>query len=247
MDRNRSASDQILILIVDDDRELRDLLEQYLGQQGYRTASVGDGVEMEAWLRDHQPDLIILDLMLPGDDGLTLAHRLRARGACPVIMLSARGEEIDRVVGLEVGADDYLAKPCSPRELLARIRAVLRRSQQARAPLAEEPAQISRFGPFRLDLRTRQLTRDGQELELTAGDYALLQVLVEQPNRVLSRAQLLELLRGYDHSAFDRSIDVRIARLRRKIEDDPAVPVHIRTVWGEGCMFLPDPPDAASA
>jgi two-component system, OmpR family, phosphate regulon response regulator OmpR len=240
MDPMSSACDQILI--VDDDRDLRDLLEQYLAQQGYKTASVGDGVEMEAWLRSHDPDLIILDLMLPGEDGLTLAHRLRARGGCPVIMLSARGEEIDRVVGLEVGADDYLAKPCSPRELLARIRAVLRRSHRGRRPTGEGPGRICRFGPFRLDLQTHHLARDGNEIGLTAGDYALLRVFVEHPNRVLTRDQLLELLSGYDRTPFDRSIDVRIARLRRKIEADPAAPAYIRTVWGEGYIFLPDPP-----
>lgn len=235
-----TAYDQILI--VDDDRDLRDLLEQYLTQQGYRTASVGDGVEMENWLRGNEPDLIILDLMLPGEDGLTLAHRLRARGSCPVIMLSARGEEIDRVVGLEVGADDYLAKPCSPRELLARIRAVLRRAHRVRPNAGEEPARVCRFGPFRLDLQIHHLTRNGHEIGLTAGDYALLRVFVEHPNRVLTRDQLLELLSGYDRTPFDRSVDVRIARLRRKIEDDPATPAYIRTVWGEGYMFLPDPP-----
>jgi DNA-binding response OmpR family regulator len=228
------------ILIVDDDRDLRELLEQYLGQQGYRTASVGDGAAMETWLARNQPDLIILDLMLPGDDGLTLAHRLRARGSCPVIMLSARGEEIDRVVGLEVGADDYLAKPCSPRELLARIRAVLRRARRTLPPSEEDAGRVFRFGPYRLDLQTHHLTRDGHEVGLTAGDYALLRVFVENQNRVLARDQLLDLLRGYDRTPFDRSIDVRIARLRRKIEDDPSAPVFIRTVWGEGYMFMAD-------
>jgi two-component system, OmpR family, phosphate regulon response regulator OmpR len=230
------------ILIVDDDRDLRDLLEQYLGQQGYRTASVGDGTAMDDWLSDHAPDLIILDLMLPGEDGLTLAHRLRASGSCPVIMLSARGEEIDRVVGLEVGADDYLAKPCSPRELLARIRAVLRRARRPRPAPDEDTGTVCRFGRFRLDLQVHRLTRDEVDIGLTAGEFALLRAFVEHPNRVLTRDQLLELLSGYDHIPFDRSIDVRITRLRRKIEEDPAAPVHIRTVWGEGYMFLPEPP-----
>lgn len=229
------------ILIVDDDRDLRDLLEQYLGQQGYRTASVGDGKAMAEWLSGHDPDLIILDLMLPGEDGLTLAHRLRARGSCPVIMLSARGEEIDRVVGLEVGADDYLAKPCSPRELLARIRAVLRRAQRPILPPGEEPGTMCRFGSYRLDLQTHHLTRHGLKIGLTAGEFALLRIFVDHPNRVLNRDQLLELLRGHDHAPFDRSIDVRIARLRRKVEEDPAAPAHIRTVWGEGYMFIPEP------
>lgn len=159
-----------------------------------------------------------------------------------MIMLSARGEEIDRVVGLEVGADDYLAKPCSPRELLARIRAVLRRARGTLAPSEEDVGKVFRFGRFRLDLQVHRLTRDGADVGLTAGEFALLRVFVEHPSRVLTRDQLLELLQGYDHTSFDRSIDVRITRLRRKIEDDPAAPVHIRTIWGAGYMFLPDPP-----
>jgi two-component system, OmpR family, phosphate regulon response regulator OmpR len=226
------------ILIVDDDRGLRDLLQRYLRENGYAAAGVPDGRAMDDYLAEHTPDLIILDLMLPGEDGLTLARRLRAQSDLPVIMLSARGDDIDRIVGLEVGADDYLPKPFNPRELLARIRAVLRRHARQREA-AEEDRRLVCFGPYHLDLDGYALTRDGAEVALTAGDLALLRVFAEHPNRVLSRDKLLDLLKGYERSPFDRSIDVRVTRLRRKIEEDPASPRYIRTVWGEGYVFTP--------
>ncbi|OGI43094.1 MAG: two-component system response regulator OmpR [Candidatus Muproteobacteria bacterium RBG_16_64_11] len=230
------------LLVVDDDPRLRELLARYLGEQGFRVSAVADGAAMDALLARARPDLVILDLMLPGEDGLSIARRLRARDNTPIIILSARGEDVDRIVGLEVGADDYLPKPFNPRELLARIRAVLRR------PATASPATtdgIHRFGPFTLDVTRHTLVRDGQEISLTAGEFALLRVLAGHPNRVLTRDQLIEHLKGYERSAFDRSIDVRVTRLRRKIEDDPAAPRYLRTVWGEGYLFTPEGKTAA--
>jgi len=223
------------VLVVDDDASLRDLLVRYLGENGFEAAAVGDGREMTAHLGSQAVDLIVLDLMLPGEDGLTLAKQVRSRGDCPIIMLSARGEEVDRIVGLEVGADDYLAKPFNPRELLARIRAVLRRRT---APSGE--VEQCQFGPYRLELESRRLLRRGEEIPLTPGEFALLRILVEHPKRVLSRDQLLDQLKGYERNPFDRSVDVRVTRLRRKIEADPAHPLYIRTVWGEGYLFSPE-------
>ncbi|MDP2783555.1 MAG: response regulator [Sulfurimicrobium sp.] len=228
------------ILVVDDDPGLRELLQRYLAEQGYQLDAVADGAAMEQHLAAHEADLVILDLMLPGEDGLTLARKLRARGGPPIIMLSARGEDIDRIIGLEVGADDYLAKPFNPRELLARIRAVLRRREGV-DPRKEEDSErdIFRFGPFGLDPHARTLTREGAEISLTAGEFNLLRIFVEHPNRVLSRDSLMDLIKGYERTPFDRSIDVRVTRLRRKIEDDPTAPVYVRTIWGEGYLFAP--------
>ncbi len=225
------------LLVVDDDPRLRELLARYLGEQGFRVTTVADAPAMDALLARERPDLVILDLMLPGEDGLSIARRLRALGDLPIIMLSARGEDVDRIVGLEVGADDYLPKPFNPRELLARIRAVLRRPPAASAAPTD---RTHRFGPFTLDAMRHTLVRDGVEVVLTAGEFALLRVLVEHPNRVLTRDQLVEHLKGYERSAFDRSIDVRVARLRRKIEDDPTAPRYLRTIWGEGYLFTPE-------
>jgi two-component system, OmpR family, phosphate regulon response regulator OmpR len=228
------------ILVVDDDAGLRELLQAYLTSQGFDIATAADGVAMEQYLLQHPVDLVILDLMLPGEDGLALARKLRARGNLPIIMLSARGEDVDRIIGLEVGADDYLAKPFNPRELLARIRAVLRRNEEHTTPPAAADAQARyRFGSFQLDLNARILLKDGQELALTAGEFNLLRIFAEHPNRVLNRDQLMDLMKGYERSPFDRSIDVRVTRLRRKIEADPAAPVYVRTVWGEGYLFTP--------
>lgn len=228
------------ILVVDDDPDLRDLLATYLGSHGFVVSSANDGHAMWAALEAGMPDAIVLDLMLPGVDGLALTRALRAKSSVPILMLSARGEELDRVVGLEVGADDYLAKPFGPRELLARLRALLRRGQ-AVTPVTELAATLAplRFGPFSLDTLGHRLLRDGQEVALTSGEYELLAVLVARPNRVLSRDTLVDLLRGYERDPFDRSIDNRVTRLRRKIEFEPAAPVFIRTVRGEGYLFNP--------
>lgn len=222
------------VLVVDDDEGLRELLVRYLNNNGYAAAGVGDGAAMRTRLLTHPVDLILLDVMLPGEDGLSLARGLGGPGAPAIIMLSARGEEIDRIVGLEVGADDYLPKPFSHRELLARIAAVLRRRQPA-----SEVGRIRRFGPFVADLDAHRLSRNGEEIALSGAEFALLRILLDHPDRVLSRDALVELLKGYERAPFDRMVDVRVTRLRRKIEPDPAHPVYLRTVWGEGYLFAP--------
>jgi two-component system OmpR family response regulator/two-component system phosphate regulon response regulator OmpR len=182
----------------------------------------------------------VLDWMMPGEDGLSIARRLRAQpGFPPIIMLSAKGEDIDRIIGLEVGADDYLPKPFNPRELLARIRAVLRRHGGAVAPAAAEAARLVQFGPFSVNLDARTLSRDGAEITLTSGEYELLELFVTHANRALSRDWLMDQLRGFERDPFDRSIDVRVNRLRKKIEDDPANPAYIRTQRGQGYLFVP--------
>ena len=229
-------AEQPSILVVDDDPKLRDLLAQYLGREGFRVRTANDGNAMDQLIAESGPDLVVLDLMLPGEDGLSIARRLRGGTDIPVIILSARGDEVDRIVGLEVGADDYLAKPFNPRELLARIRAVLRRQRVAAVP--DETTAVG-FGDFVLDLAAQRLLRRGHEVDLTAGDFALLEVLVTHPNRVMSRDQLVDRIKGYERSPYDRSIDVRVTRLRKKIEADPANPAFIRTVWGRGYMFTP--------
>ncbi len=222
------------ILVVDDDEGLRELLVRYLSDNGYEAAGVADGQAMKRHLSARPVDLLLLDVMLPGEDGLTLARELGSRGGPPIIMLSARGEEVDRIVGLEVGADDYLPKPFSHRELLARVAAVLRRRQPAAAN-----GRLRRFGPFEVDLEAHRLTRNGEEVDVSGAEFALLKVLIENPDRVLSRDALVELLKGYERAPFDRMVDVRVTRLRRKIEPDPAHPVYLRTVWGEGYLFSP--------
>ncbi len=228
-----------LIYVVDDDPGIRDLLSEYLAGQGFDVACAEGGAALDALLEKAMPDLLVLDLMMPGEDGLSIARRLKGRaGAPPVIMLSAKGEDIDRIVGLEVGADDYLAKPFNPRELLARIRAVMRRGTPA-AAAAAEPARAVEFGPFTLNLDARSLSRGDEEIELTGGEFSLLEILVTHPNRALSRDWLMDQLRGFERDPFDRSIDVRVNRLRKKIEDDPANPRYIKTVWGQGYLFAP--------
>ncbi|HRA79633.1 MAG TPA: response regulator [Burkholderiaceae bacterium] len=228
------AGDRGRILVVDDDEGLRELLVRYLSDNGYDAAGIADGAAMKRHLAAHPVDLLLLDVMLPGEDGLSLARALNAKGAPPIIMLSARGEEIDRIVGLEVGADDYLPKPFSHRELLARIAAVLRR-RQAPAPAG----RFRRFGPFEVDLEARRLARNGEPVDLSGAEFELLKVLLDHPDRVLSRDALVDLLKGYERAPFDRMVDVRVTRLRRKIEPDPAHPTYLRTVWGEGYLFSP--------
>jgi DNA-binding response OmpR family regulator len=225
------------ILVVDDDPGMRTLLASYLGDSGFSVDVAMDGPAMWQALEHGMPDAIVLDLMLPGEDGLSLARSLRGRSNVPILMLSARGEEIDRVVGLEMGADDYLAKPFSPRELLARLRALLRRSQGQREPGPQ--AAHSGFGPYQLDVASHRLTRDGAEVKLSTAEFALLRIFVEHPLRVLSRDVLIDMLKGYERNPFDRSIDTRVTRLRRKIELNPAEPAYIRTVRGEGYLFNP--------
>lgn len=224
------------LLIVDDDRALRDRLSRYLAEQGFQVTAVADGPAMDDFLAEQRPDAVILDLMLPGEDGLSLARRLRAGSDLPIIMLSARGEDIDRIIGLEIGADDYLPKPFNPRELLARIRVLLRRKTGS-ADMAQ--GTVYTFAPYRLDVTSHTLTKKGEPVALTAAEFTLLRIFTEHPNRVMSRDQLIDLIKGYDRSPYDRSIDVRVTRLRHKIEDDPASPRYIRTIWGEGYLFTP--------
>jgi two-component system OmpR family response regulator len=224
------------ILIVDDHREIRELVARVLSKEGFRVSAAADGRAMHKALADGRIDLILLDLMLPGEDGLTLCRSLRAQSDIPIIMLTAKGDEVDRVIGLEMGADDYLPKPFGSRELIARIKAVLRRGghERAQAAQAAKP-KFYRFDRWTLDAGARALLRDdGVAISLSTGEYDLLLALVERPQRVLSRDQLLDLARGRSAGAFDRSIDTQISRLRKKIEADPSEPTIIKTVWGGG-------------
>lgn len=231
--------EQPRILVVDDDPALRDLLTSYLTANNCSVRAVGDGVQMREALAEEIPDAIVLDLMLPGEDGLALTRAIRMQSEVPILILSARGEEVDRVIGLEVGADDYLAKPFGPRELLARLRALLRRGHMTAAVAVQTSSETQAFGPFVLDTAGRRLLRDGGEIHLTGAEFDLLAAFVARPNRVLSRDTLIDLLKGYDRDPFDRSIDIRVTRLRRKIETEPAAPAYIRTVRGEGYLFNP--------
>ena len=230
------------LLVVDDDVRLRDLLNKYLSEQGYTVRTVANSADMDRYLARERYDLLILDLMMPGEDGLAICRRLRgAADNIPIIMLTAKGDEVDRIVGLEVGADDYLPKPFNPRELVARIQAVLRRRPAAAPPGAPTTdTEIALFGEFHLNLGTRSLTHNGTEITLTSGEFALLKVLVQHPRTPLSRDKLMEMARGREAGAFDRSIDVQVSRVRKLIEADPARPVFIQTVWGFGYVFIPD-------
>jgi two-component system phosphate regulon response regulator OmpR len=229
------------ILLVDDDLRMRELLQRYLGEQGFNVKAVSDSSEMDTALTHEHPDLLILDLMLPGEDGLAICRRLRANNSrIPIIMLTARGDEVDRIIGLEMGADDYLPKPFNPRELLARINAVMRR-QEHRIPSAPamEASSVS-FGDFVFDASTRSLTRNGEPVTITSGEFALLKVFVDHPRQPLSRDRLMQLARGRELDVFDRSIDVQVSRLRKLIEPDPAHPRYLQTMWGFGYVFVPD-------
>ena len=227
------------ILVVDDDPQIRELLQEYLTQNELRVSLTSTGKEMSAALTEHAIDLVVLDLRLAGEDGMTLARKLREESAIPVIMLTGVRDEADRIMGLELGADDYLTKPFSPRELLARIRTVLRRTKGAALTEARQrDVRAYRFAEFELNLRTRRLTKlPGQRLELTNGEFNLLAALLAAPQRILTRDQLLEASRVFDNEVYDRSIDVQILRLRRKIETDPSQPQFILTERGVGYSF----------
>ncbi|MFT3931638.1 MAG: response regulator [Spongiibacteraceae bacterium] len=226
------------ILVVDDDPDLRKLITEFLAGHGYRVAAAENAVEMRRMIETENPDLIILDVMMPGEDGLTAARKLSTENGPPVIMLSALGSDTDRIIGLEIGADDYLAKPCNPRELLARVRAVLRRSQQREVPV-ETSSQCYTFAGWRLDVLRRDL-RDptGIFINLSDGEFTLLRTFVEHPQRILTRDQLLDFARGRNAEVFDRAIDSQISRLRRKLNERTAEEM-IRTVRNEGYMLLP--------
>ncbi len=234
------------ILVVDDDQRLRELVVRYLTEQGFEARAVPDAAGMDKQLARERYDLVVLDLMLPGEDGLAICRRLRGAGngsasGPAIVMLTAKGDEVDRIVGLEMGADDYLPKPFNPRELVARINAVLRRRQPAGPPGAPaSETETQRFGTFEFNLATRSLTRDGKQVPLTTGEYSVLKVLVQHPRQPLSRDKMMELARGREYGVFDRSIDVQISRLRKIVEEDSAHPRHIQTVWGFGYVFVPD-------
>ena len=229
------------ILVVDDDHRLRDLLERYLQEQGFEVKVVADGKAMDRALAREYFKLIVLDLMLPGEDGLTICRRLRGQSNdIPILMLTAKGDEVDRIVGLEIGADDYLPKPFNPRELVARINAVLRRQHSSPAGAPEEEHIQIQVGEYILDLGTRLLSIGENKVTLTTGQYALLKALATQPHKPLSRDSLMAQLNERDYESFDRSIDVQISRLRKIVEDDPKAPRYIQTVWGHGYVFVPD-------
>ncbi len=238
------------ILVVDDDQRLRDLLRRYLTEQGFNVFLAENATAMnKLWTRERF-DLLVLDLMLPGEDGLAICRKLRgANDTTPIIMLTARGDEVDRIIGLELGADDYLPKPFNPRELVARIHAVLRRRGAPEAPGAPaSDLETFEFGPYLLNLQTRTLTHDGQTKSLTTGEFAVMKAFARHPRQPLSREKLMELARGREYEVFDRSLDVQISRLRKLIETDPSSPRYIQTVWGLGYVFIPDgPPQIARA
>ena len=230
------------LLVVDDDPRLRDLLRRYLGENGFQVFVADNGVTMNRlWLRERF-DALILDLMMPGEDGLQILRRLREQKyTTPIIMLTARGEDVDRIVGLEMGADDYIPKPFNPRELLARIHAVLRRRPVADAPGAPSMIdEVVKFGEFELDLGTRVLRKNGEPVPLTTGEFAVLKAFARHPKQPLSRDKLMEIARGREYEAFDRSLDVQVSRLRKMIEPDPSKPRFLQTVWGVGYVFIPD-------
>ncbi|MFM7025348.1 MAG: two-component system response regulator OmpR [Limnohabitans sp.] len=230
------------LVIVDDDARIRDLLRRFLSQEGFDVLMAEDSRALTRIMQRESVDLLVLDLMLPGEDGLSICRRLRAEGhKVPIIMLTAKGEDVDRIAGLEIGADDYLAKPFNPRELLARIHAVLRRRPPQEAPGAPSHEQeIILFGDFVFDLGARSLKKGDKDVALTTGEFAMLKVLARHPRQPMSRDKLAQLARGREFEPFDRSLDVQVSRLRKLIEPDPANPRIIQTVWGVGYVFVPD-------
>ena len=230
------------IVVVDDDARIRDLLRRYLSQQGFDVLLAEDARALQRIMQRESVDLLVLDLMLPGEDGLSICKRLRGEGVrTPIIMLTAKGEDTDRITGLEIGADDYLGKPFNPRELLARIQAVLRRRPLVESPGAPSAEQeVITFGDFVFDLGARSLQKNGQDIALTSGEFAMLKALARHPRQALSRDKLAQLARGREFEPFDRSLDVQVSRLRKMIEVDAANPRIIQTVWGVGYVFVPD-------
>lgn len=232
---------QSKILVVDDDARLRTLLQRYLEEQGYVVKAVADASQMDKALGREIYNLMVLDLMLPGEDGLSICRRLRDAGnRIPIIMLTAKGDDNDRINGLEAGADDYLPKPFNPRELMARIKAVLRRQVKELPGAPSHSDELVGFGPYALDLSTRSLKKNGENVALTTGEFAVLKALVQHPREPLTRDKLMNLARGREWSAMERSIDVQVSRLRRLVEDDPSNARYIQTVWGVGYVFVPD-------
>ncbi len=233
------ATNPASILIVDDDPKIRDLTTQYLIDQGLNVHAANGGKEMDNFIASHPVNLIILDLMMPEESGLAICQRLRGSGNfTPIIILTAKGDEIDRIVGLEMGADDYVSKPFNPRELLARINAVLRRNELKQSQNAM-PETLS-FGPFTFNSDSRSLTKNGTPISITSGEFELLKVFIDHPRQPLSRDQIMQLAKGRELDVFDRSIDVQISRLRKILEEDPTSPKFLQTMWGFGYIFVPD-------
>ena len=229
------------ILVVDDDIRLRELLQRYLSEQGFTVKVASDAKEMDTVLAAETIDLLVLDLMLPGEDGLSICRRIRGSGTLmPIVMLTARGDEVDRIIGLEMGADDYLPKPFNPRELLARINAVMRRHERLQPSAPAIHSDSVSIGEFVFNPSTRSLSRDGTAVTITSGEFALLKVFVDHPRQPLSRDKLMQLARGRELDVFDRSIDVQVSRLRKLIEPDAAHPRYLQTMWGFGYVFIPD-------
>lgn len=230
------------VLLIDDDGKLRKLLREYLEENGFQVLTLADGSECLDKIRTESPDIVILDILLPGKDGLEILREIRMNYSIPIIMLTAKGEDTDRIVGLELGADDYLAKPFNPRELLARMKAVLRRVVDEKTGVVEgDTGLYIKAGDLTLNRAKQNLQLEGMEVELSSTEYKILEVLMTRPNTVLNRDQLMNLARGRDFDAFDRSIDVHISNLRAKIESDPRSPKRIKTVWGSGYMFVDTP------
>ena len=230
-----------MIYIVEDDAAIRELEQYALQSSGYQVNSFPSSEPFWQAMRTTEPELVILDVMLPGEDGLSICRRLRSQSnPMPIIMVTAKGEEVDRIVGLEIGADDYIPKPFNPRELLARIRAVLRRQANELPGAPSQEEAVIAFGKFKLNLGTREMFREDEPMPLTSGEFAVLKALVSHPREPLSRDKLMNLARGREYSAMERSIDVQISRLRRMVEEDPAHPRYIQTVWGLGYVFVPD-------
>jgi two-component system phosphate regulon response regulator OmpR len=229
------------VLVLDDDTELRSMLRRYLGDHGFDVRAVDNPEQLDRYLQREPYDALVLDLMMPGEDGLSVCRRLRVMGqTIPILMLTARGDPVDRVLGLEMGADDYLAKPFDPRELVARLRAMFRRQRMLHHECTWDDDEVKTFGPFTFNVSQMQLMRGEQPVVLSSTEFQLLRVFVANPHRPMSRDHLLEKIRGRDHESMDRSLDVQVLRLRRKIEDEPRKPRYIRTVWGIGYVFVPD-------
>jgi two-component system phosphate regulon response regulator OmpR len=230
------------VLIVDDDEKLRKLLKEYLEGNGFKVLTLADGSDVKKTLQKESPEMVILDIMLPGKDGLEVLKEIRMDHTIPVIMLTAKGDQTERIVGLELGADDYLPKPFNPRELLARMKAVLRRAApENRDQVRKKEDTLLKAGGVTLNKAKQTASIGDKELELSSTEYKILEVLMRHPNVVFSRDQLMDLARGRDFMAFDRSIDVHISKLRAKLEPDPRSPRRIKTVWGTGYMFIDTP------
>ncbi len=230
------------VLIIDDDEKLRKLLGEYLKDHGFHSTCIADGADVLRVLSTDRPDLVILDIMLPGKDGLEVLKEIRKDHGLPVIMLTARGDDTDRIVGLELGADDYLPKPFNPRELLARMKAVLRRTvNEDRGGGEKARHNIINAAGISLNTAKQTVVVEGREMELSTAEFRVLEVLMKNPNTVMSRDQLMTLARGRDFTAFDRSIDVHISKLRSKVEADPNAPKRIKTIWGAGYMLVDSP------